>query len=200
MEKSYLLDLGDLVSNLFLILMENKTGADSITYSQIDQFKKILEMEAENKEMKLLFRLGRDETARFFSYNGSTFDKQNDRTIALKEGVTPIHLIYDYRSSLPLDVILLITSDEVTNKVLNMMGYESSDEKATEDIEYYINELKRLIDDYASKMEFEKCIELREKLYKLQFIQGLMNQTSEEIENKKSKTYVKINNDKKIQD
>ena len=56
MEKRYLLDLGDLISNLFLILMENGIDVDKITYSQIEQFREILEKEAENflKSSKIL--------------------------------------------------------------------------------------------------------------------------------------------------
>ena len=200
MEKRYLLDLGDLISNLFLILMENGIDVDKITYSQIEQFREILEKEAENNEMKLSFKLSRDLTAKFFSYNRSTFDEQDDRTIIIKEGITPIHLIYDYRSSLPLDVALLISSDEVTNKTLDMMGYEKAEKKSHEDIEYYINRLKKLINSYASKMEFEKCIELREKLHRLNFIQNLMNPVQEETKSEKEKTYIKINKDKKSQD
>ena len=200
MEKRYLLDLGDLIGNLFLILMENKIDVNKITYSQIRQFREILEKEAESNEMKLSFKLSRDETAKFFSYNRSTFDEQDDRTIIIKEGITPFHLIYDYRSFLPLDVYLLISSDEVTNKTLNMMGYEKTEKKSPEDIEYYINRLKELINSYASKMEFEKCIELREKLCKLNFIQNLMNPAQEETKSEKAKTYIKINKDKKVQD
>ena len=200
MEKRYLLDLGDLISNLFLILMENEIDVDKITYSQIEQFREILEKEAENNEMKLSFILSRDETAKFFSYNRSTFEKQDDNTIIIKEGVTPIHLIYDYRSSLPLDVLLLIISDEVRTKTLNIMGYEKLKEQATKDIEYYINNLKESINSYASKMEFEKCIELRENLRRLNFIQNLMNPAQEETKSEKEKTYIKINKDKKSQD
>ncbi len=200
MEKRYLLDLGDLISNLFLILMENEIDVDKITYSQIEQFREILEKEAENNEMKLSFILSRDETAKFFSYNRSTFEKQDDNTIIIKEGVTPIHLIYDYRSSLPLDVLLLIISDEVRTKTLNIMGYEKLKEPATKDIEYYINNLKESINSYASKMEFEKCIELRENLRRLNFIQNLMNPAQEETKSEKGKTYIKINKDKKSQD
>ena len=200
MEKRYLLDLGDLIGNLFLILMENEIDVDKITYSQIEQFREILEKEAENNEMKLSFKLSRDLTAKFFSNNRSTFDEQDDRTIIIKEGITPIHLIYDYRSSLPLDVALLISSDEVTNKTLDMMGYEKAEKKSPEDIEYYINRLKKLINSYASKMEFEKCIELREKLHRLNFIQNLMNRAQEETKSEKGKTYIKINKDKKSQD
>ena len=166
MEKRYLLDLGDLIGNLFLILMENEIDVDKITYSQIGQFREILEKEAENNEMKL----------------------------------SPIHLIYDYRSSLPLDVDLLISSDEVTNKTLDMMGYEKAEKKSPEDIEYYINRLNKLINFYASKMEFEKCIELREKLRRLYFIQNLMNTAQEETKSEKGKTYIKINKHKKLQD
>jgi len=200
MEKRYLLDLGDLIGNLFLILMENEIDVDKITYSQIGQFREILEKEAENNEMKLSFKLSRDLTTKFFSYNRSTFDEQDDRTIIIKEGITPIHLIYDYRSSLPLDVALLISSDEVTNKTLDMMGYEKAEKKSPEDIEYYINRLKKLINSYASKMEFEKCIELREKLRRLNFIQNLMNPSQEETKSEKGKTYIRINKDKKSQD
>ena len=197
MKKSYLLDLGDLISNLFLILMENNIDINKVTYNQISQFKKILENVAENNELKISFSLSRDETTKFFSYNKSTFKENEDRTIILNEGITPYHLIYDYRSSLPLDVVLFIESDEVINKTLDMMGYEKAIEKTPENIDYYINRLKEAINSYASKMEFEKCIELREKLYKLQFIQGLMNQTPEEIENEKPKTYMKTPKDKK---
>lgn len=191
MEKRYLLDLGDLISNLFLILMENGIDVDKITYSQIEQFREILEKEAENNEMKLSFILSRDETAKFFSYNRSTFEKQDDNTIIIKEGVTPIHLIYDYRSSLPLDVLLLIISDEVRTKTLNIMGYEKLKEPATKDIEYYINNLKESINSYASKMEFEKCIELRGKLRELQIIAN-QNDNKKSIDNEsESKVYTK---------
>ena len=200
MEKRYLLDLGDLIANLFLILMENEIDVDKITYSQIVQFMEILEKEAENNEMKLSFKLSRDLTAEFFVYNRSTFDEQDDRTIIIKEGITPIHLIHDYRSSLPLDVYLLISSDEVTNKTLDMMGYEKAEKKSLEDIEYYINRLKKLINSYASKMEFEKCIELREKLRRLNFIQNRMNPAQEETKSEKEKTYIRINKEKKSQD
>lgn len=200
MEKRYSLHLGDLICNLFLILMENEIDVDKITYSQIGQFREILEKEAENNEMKLSFNLSRDLNAKFFSYNRSTFDEQEDRTIIIKEGITPIHLIYDYRLSLPLDVDLLISSDEVTNKTLDMMGYEKAEKKSPEDIEYYINRLKKLINSYASKMEFEKCIELREKLSRLNFIQNLINQAQEETKSEKGKTYIRINKDKKSQD
>lgn len=191
MKKRYVLDLSDLVSNLFLLLMENKNDVNKITYNQIEQFREILEKEAENNEMKLSFILSRDETAKFFSYNRSTFEKQGDNTIIIKEGVTPIHLIYDYRSSLPLDVLLLIISDEVTNKTLDMMGYEKSKEPATKDIDYYINNLKESINSYASKMEFEKCIELREKLRELQIIAN-QNDNKKSIDNEsESKVYTK---------
>ena len=191
MEKRYLLDLGDLIGNLFLILMENEIDVDKITYSQIEQFREILEKEAENNEMKLSFKLSRDLTAKFFSYNRSTFYEQDDRTIIIKEGVTPIHLIYDYRSSLPLDVLLLIISDEVRTKTLNIMGYEKSKEPETKDIEYYINNLKESINSYASKMEFEKCIELREKLRELQIIAN-QNDNKKSIDNEsESKVYTK---------
>ncbi len=200
MEKRYFLDLGDLIGNLFLILMENEIDVDKITYSQIEQFREILEKEAENNEMKLSFKLSRDLTAKFFSYNRSTFDEQDDRTIIIKEGITPIHLIYDYRSSLPLDVYLLISSDEVTNKTLDMMGYEKAEKKSLEDIEYYINRLKKLINSYASKMEFEKCIELREKLRRLNFIRNRMNPAQEETKSEKEKIYIRINKAKKSQD
>lgn len=191
MKKRYVLDLSDLVSNLFLLLMENENDVNKITYNQIGQFREILEKEAENKEMELSFILSRDETAKFFSYNRSTFEKQDDNTIIIKEGVTPIHLIYDYRSSLPLDVLLLIISDEVRTKTLNIMGYEKSKEPTTKDIEYYINNLKESINSYASKMEFEKCIELREKLRELQIIAN-QNDNKKSIDNEsESKVYTK---------
>ena len=98
MEKRYYLDLGDLVSNLFIILMENKTEVDTITYSQIGQFEAILEKEAKKRGFDLTYRLSRDETSRFFYYNKNTFEIQEDNSIIVKEGVTPIHLIYDYRT------------------------------------------------------------------------------------------------------
>ena len=81
-----------------------------------------------------------------------------------------------------------------------MMGYEKTEKKSPENIEYYINRLKKLINSYASKMEFEKCIELREKLHELNFIQNLMNSAQEETKSEKGKTYIKINKDKNSQD
>ena len=196
MGKRYFLNSGDVISNLFIILMQYQTGVNKITYSQIRKFKKILEEEAENNGFELTFNSNKNKLERFFSYNESTFEEQNDTEIIIKEGVTPIHLIWDYRSHLPLDVFSLVLSDEVTNKTLNMMGYEKKLTKEPEDIEYYINVLKELIIFYASKMEFEKCIELRERLQILEYIQKIL-QGKEENTSEKEKTYKKINKDNK---
>ena len=182
MEKKYILDLGDLISNLFIILMESKIDTDKITDNQIEQFRKILEKEAENKEINLLFNLSRNETIKFFN-NNDTFEKLDDEVI-LKEGVTPIHLIWNYRLNLPIDVLQLISSERVIDEILNIMGYKNK-EKSIENIEYFINKLKELINIYAENMEFEKCIELRDKLYELQSIQKVMDSDKEESNNEK---------------
>jgi len=170
MEKRYFLDLGDLISNLFYILMENGIDVKQVSYHQLIDFKEILEKEALKSEIELSFRLSRDDTAKFFCYTKDTFEEVNDDLISIKEGVTPIHLNWDFRSSLPLDVLLLTSKESVVSSTLKMMGYEKPVEKVPHSIDYYINILNKKINEYASKMEFEKCIELRDKLYNLQFI------------------------------
>ena len=173
MEK-YTLELSDLVSNLFLIVMENNNEIDSVTYKQIGNFKKILIEEAEKKDIKLSFLLSRDDATNFFNYEASTFIKVGEARIGIKDGVTPAHLIYKYRTHLPLDITLLVIDENVVDKTLDMMGFERSKEKATIDLKFYIGKLKSMIQEEANSMNFEKCIELREKLYDLQHINRIL--------------------------
>lgn len=173
MEK-YTFELSDLVSNLFLIVMENNNEIDSVSYKQIGNFRRILEEEAEKKDIKLSFLLSRDDAANFFNYEASTFVKVGEARIGIKDGVTPAHLIYQYRAHLPLDITLLVIDENVVNNTLNMMGLEKSKEKAYIDLKLFINKLKAMIKKEADSMNFEKCIELREKLYDLQHINRIL--------------------------
>lgn len=186
MEK-YTLELSDLVSNLFLIVMENNNEINSVTYKQIRDFRKILEEEAEKRDIKLSFLLSREYAANFFHYEAATFNKENEFTISLKDGVTPAHLIYQYRTHLPVGMTVLMIDDNVVNNTLNMMGFERSKEKATIDLKFYIGKLKSMIQEEANSMNFEKCIELREKLYELQHINSILT----EDEDKQPKSNIK---------
>ena len=168
------LGFADLVGNLFAILKENSLDVNTITFKQIDIFKKLIEEEADKNNINVLFDLSIYWTIRFFN-NNHDFKNIDDDNIVLSEGLTLVHLIYHYKSSLPVDVYKLLSNEDFKNKVIETMGYEVNDTKTTLDIDHYINILKMLINNYAANMEFEKCIELRNRLYDLNHIKSVMD-------------------------
>lgn len=200
MSKRYYLELSDLVSNLFYILMDNNVDVNKISYVQIDKFRKILEKEADEKDIKLLFQLNRDEAIKFLTYNSDDFEEKDADGIQIKEGVTPIHLIWDYRSSLPLDVLILLSNDKVIDETLGMMGYVRSDEKVIRDEDYYIKLLEESIGVYALSMNFEKCMELRGKVRRLYHIKEELSEfdTKSQDRKPKIKSYPKPNSNSKL--
>lgn len=184
MKEIYYLDLGDLSKNIFYILTKNKSDINEVSFSQIGGYKDIIKKEAEKQDINLEFVLSRDETIRFFNYNSYMFDRgENNNSIVLREGVTPYHLKY-HNSGLPLDVTLLLSSENVEKETLDLMGVKKEKEEL-KDTKYYIDKLTNMIKYYSSKMEFEKCIELRDKLHDLINIDILINDTT--YENNKSK-------------
>lgn len=192
MKEIYYLDLGDLIKNIFYILTKNKSDINEVSFSQIGGYKDIIKKEAEKQDINLEFVLSRDETIRFFNHNSYMFDRgENNNSIVLREGVTPYHLMY-HNSGLPLDVTLLLSSENVEKETLEIMGVKNSIQEL-ENIKYYINELTKKIDYHSSKMEFEKCIELRDKLHDLINIDILINDTTYENNKNKGKVLKKQN-------
>lgn len=194
MEKIYYLDLEDLAYNLFYILTKNKSDIRKVSFNQIKKHKEILKKEAADNDTKLVFVLSRDDTTKFFVDNRYLFERgEDDNSIVLRDGVTPYHLIWD-RAYLPLPVKLVLTSKNVEEETLAMMGVEKRNEEL-DDIKVYIAELTTRIKELAEKMEFEKCIELRGKLKDLQLIDRQLNETEDKKDSKeKGKTFVKTNN------
>lgn len=180
MEKEYYyLDLGDLAYNLFYILMKNGSDIKEVSFSQLTKYKEIIKKEAKIKNMELVFLLSRDETTKFFMYNEFTFAKGEDNnSIVLQDGITPYHLM-NHRALLPLDVNILLSGENLEKETLEMMGVKKVDNEL-KDIKVYIDELTKRINEFASKMEFEKCIELREKLRELQSIDKMLSKYDNE--------------------
>ena len=174
----YYLDLGDLAYNLFYILMKNGSDIKEVSFSQLTKYKEIIKKEAKIKNMELVFLLSRDETTKFFMYNEFTFAKGEDNnSIVLQDGITPYHLM-NHSALLPLDVNILLSGENLEKETLDMMNVKS--EKEVANIKFYLEELTRRINEFASKMEFEKCIELREKLRELQSIDKMLSKYDNE--------------------
>ena len=192
MEKIYYLDLEDLAYNLFYILTKNKSDIRKVSFNQIKKHKEIIKKEAADNDTKLVFALSRDDTTKFFVDNRYLFERgEDDNSIVLRDGVTPYHIIWD-RAYLPLPVKLVLTSKNVEEETLAMMGVEKRNEEL-DDIKVYIAELTTRIKELAEKMEFEKCIELRGKLKDLQSIDKQLNET-EDKKDSEGKTLIKTNN------
>ena len=190
MRETYYLDLKDLANNLFYVLTKNKSDINEVSFSQIGGYKNIIKKEAEKQDINLEFVLSRDETIRFFNHNSYMFDRgENNNSIVLREGVTPYHLMY-HNSGLPLDVTLLLSSENVEKETLDLMGVKKEKEEL-KDTKYYIDKLTNMIKYYSSKMEFEKCIELRDKLHDLINIDILINDTTYENNKNKGKVLQK---------
>ena len=169
MNNKYYIDLHVLTTSLFIILLENNNDIRKVSFQELGKFRKILDEEAKNNDVEFVYLLSRDETIKFFCDNRDTFYHDDDDSIKLRDGITPFHLISD-RCYLPLDALLVIISDNVINKTLDMMNLKKTEEPKKE-IDYYINELKTRIDEYASNMEYEKCIELRGKFKELLYLE-----------------------------
>lgn len=170
MNDKYYLRLEDLATNLFLILMGNNSNIKKVTFHQLSEFEKILLEEAKKRELKFIFVLSRDDTIKFFRDCGGVFYRDDDRGVNISDVITPYHLIYD-RSSLPLDVLEVMTCDNVVNKTLEMMGLEKSVEPK-KNIYYYLNNLKSKMANLARELNFEKCIELRNEYNLLDYMEN----------------------------
>lgn len=172
MENKYFLRLEDLATNLFLILMGNNSNIKKVTFRQLSEFEKILLEEAKKRELKFIFILSRDDTSKFFRDCGGVFYRDDDRGVNISDVITPYHLIYD-RSHLPLEVLEVMTCDNVVNKTLEMMGLEKSVEPK-KNIYYYLNNLKSKMANLAREMNFEKCIELRNEYNILDYMENIL--------------------------
>ena len=179
MDKKYFCDLDLLATSLFIILMENNNDIRKVTFGQIGNFEKIIDQEAKNNGLKFIIVLSRDETIKFFCDRSDTFYHDDNTFIKLRDGITPYHLIYD-RSYIQVDPLLILTSENVRNKTLDMMGLKPTEEPK-KDIDYYINELKEKITRYSSNMEFEKCIELNKKYQELYRMRKNINPSKKKI-------------------
>ena len=178
MDNKYFIDIHVLATSLFIILMENNSDIREVPFGQLSKFRKIVEEEANNNNLKFIFVLSRSDTIRFFCDNSDTFyHDEDDSLIKVREGITPYHLIYD-RAYLPLDPLLVLNSENVKNKTLDIMNLKKTNEPKR-DLYYYINDLKIKLDEYASNMEYEKCIELRRKYIELKNMEGLQKQVKE---------------------
>lgn len=186
MDDKYYLRLEDLATNLFLILMGNNSNIKKVTFHQLSEFEKILLEEAKKRELKFIFVLSRDDTIKFFRDCGGVFYRDDDRGVNISDVITPYHLIYD-RSHLPLEVLEVMTCDNVINKTLEMMGLEKS-EKPKKNIYYYLNNLKSKMANLAREMNFEKCIELRNEYNLLDYMENILFP-------KKNKTIILTNKD-----
>lgn len=167
MSKAYYLNFEDLTNRLFYILSKNDSNIDVITFKQVDDFMDIIKKNTINSDVVISFyRYGFDYLD-FLNKYKDTFEKFGNDGIRLKEYVTPYNLLFN-NAFLPLDIIIVLSDKNIEKETLNMMGIEEPI-KEIKDIKYYIDELKEKIKEYSSKMEFEKCIELRERLYDLQY-------------------------------
>lgn len=178
MENTYCLSLADLAYNIFYILTKNNSDINFVTFSQIKKYVEIIKKEAANNDIKIGFNLSRDNTSNFFYYHSKTFSRFGNDGIILNDGVTPYHLLWE-KSSCPLDITILLTCESVEREILDMMNVKKS-EKEVANIKFYLEELTRRINEFASKMEFEKCIELREKLRELQSIDKMLSKYDNE--------------------
>ncbi|MBR4351102.1 MAG: hypothetical protein IKP98_02650 [Bacilli bacterium] len=176
MNDKYFLRLGDLATNLFLILMGNNSNIKKVTFHQLSEFEKILLEEAKKRELKFIFVLSRDDTSKFFRDCGGVFYRDDDRGVNISDVITPYHLIYD-RSHLPLEVLEVMTCDNVVNKTLEMMGLEKSGEPK-KNIYYYLNNLKSKMANLAREMNFEKCMELRKEYNLLNMEKRLLSRNN----------------------
>lgn len=165
MNNKYFIDIHVLATSLFIILMENNSDIREVSFKQLSKFRKIVDEEAKNNNLKLIFVLSRDDTIKFFCNYRDTFYHGENDLIKVREGVTPYHLIWD-RAYLPLDALLLLEEKEIVDKTLDMMNLKKTNEPKR-DLYYYINDLKTKLDEYALNMEYEKCIELRGKYIEL---------------------------------
>ena len=185
MNETNYLGFGDLVNNLFYILVKNNSDIKEVSYKQIEEHKKIIEQEAIKNNIKLAVITNPRRIWEFFIYRGDMYESgENHDSVIMKECVTPYHIIWK-QAHLPLNLLLLLSSDSVINETLKMMGVKKSD-KEIEDISLYIEALNKKINEYASKMEFEKCIELRDKLFELRSIEEELKDTDN-----KNKEYIK---------
>ena len=168
MQKTYYLNLSDLVDSLFLILTKNNSNINEVSLIQVEKFKEILKKEATKNNINLVCVLSRSDTISFFNNNRFLYDSGIDNnSIILKEGVTPFHLIWK-TAYFPIEITELLSNENIINKTFNMMTIKK-EEKEFKSIKYYISSLEKMINESASKMDYEKCIELRDKLYELQY-------------------------------
>ena len=172
MDDKYFLRLEDLATNLFLILMGNNSNIKKVTFHQLSEFEEILLEEAKKRKLKFIFILSRDDTCKFFRDCGGVFYRDDDRGVNISDVITPYHLIYD-RSHLPLEVLEVMTCDNVVNKTLEMMGLEKIEEPK-KNIYYYLNNLKSKMANLAREMNFEKCIELRNEYNLLDYMENIL--------------------------
>ena len=68
----------------------------------------------------------------------------------------------------------MFNSESLIDETLNMMGLEKTKEPKKE-LDYYIKELRNKIYEYATNMEFEKCIPLRSKYKELLSMEKELN-------------------------
>ena len=187
MDSKYYVGYDTLVRSLFIILMENESDIKEVTYQQVSNFKRLLLSEAEKKEIKLgIQTFSREELSNFFYYNEETFYETEDgKSIGVRDGVTPFHLIND-RGYLAVDILILLSSADFEYDALNIMGLKKVYDK--KDIDYYINWLSEEINKEVETMNFERCIILRDRLKELIWFKKEINQ---DLEDDKNKVYTK---------
>lgn len=175
---TYFLKIDDLVSNLFIILMENGYDVKSITYPQIEKFGLLLKQEGLRKGINIFVRLGRDDIQKFLSTYSDVFEENEsdeERVITLGEGITPVHLIWYFRGHYSLELFNLVSCDEVMEKGLEILGLSLQEKVDINNIDFYLTDLYKQIDECSETWDFEKCILLRERYNSLKAIQDEMN-------------------------
>lgn len=137
----------------------------------------MLRGEAEKAGIEICFIGSRDHTSRFFRDNRDKFHETKDG-IAIEEGVTPWHLIYDRSPLTDMDLVIFLESKDIALKTLKIMGYEVEKIKELKNIEEYMSELKDTIDKAALEWDFDRCIPLKRKYKELEMISGMIEKNS----------------------
>ena len=182
MNKKYLLEINDLVSNFFIILGRNNYDVKEITYANLHEFGNIIREEAAKKGMEIVLNLRSDLTTNFLAnYSQYCKESKNHKSIILNDGVTPLHLIWFLRLYSPLDVITLMQDEQLEARTLKILNLKPSEEKNPFDVDKYIDQTLLMIAEASSRMDFDKCNELKEQYSDLLYIADSCKEQEKEI-------------------
>lgn len=110
-----ILNLEDLVANLFLYHFINNLGAKPfLTFSEIESYGHLIYKESRKENIDIMLNLSRRETENFFRENYNFFRKKFDSKsqqligVSLVNSVTVDSLVENFRGFLDLDTLLVV--------------------------------------------------------------------------------------------